>query len=63
MMTKSQKMTRIRRVQMIKPNGSAELFQTIQKAAETAGVSPERMKECINEQIVLNGCKWRYINA
>lgn len=54
---------RCKKVVMSKPNGSEELFYSLRKAAEVAGVSPAAMCKYINEGKVINGCRWRYQNA
>ena len=54
---------RCKRVVMIKPNGSQEVFWSMRKAAEVAGVSPSKMCNCIAQNTVINGCRWRYENA
>lgn len=51
---------RCKQIQMVKPNGSVELFYSLRKASEVAGVSPAYMHKCINNEKLLNGCTWRY---
>ena len=60
MMT-NQRIPMIRPVQMTKPNGVVEVFSSLQRAAEAARVSPERMDKAIRESQLLNGCRWRYV--
>lgn len=54
---------RCKKVVMSKPNGSEEIFYSLRKAAEVVGVSPAAMCRYINDEIVVNGCRWRYENA
>lgn len=51
---------RCKMVAMEKPDGSVEMFYSLRKAADVAGVSPSCMCQHINEEKTLNGCKWRY---
>lgn len=51
---------RCKKVLMIKPNGSIETFYSLRKAADVANVSPACMCKYINNEKLLNGCKWRY---
>jgi len=48
-------------VQMTKPNGSVEIFYSLRKAAEVAGVSPAAMHKYIYSEKTINGCKWGYV--
>lgn len=48
-------------VRMTKPNGSVEVFYSLRKAAEVAGVSPAAMHKYIHEERTINGCKWGYL--
>lgn len=52
---------RCKKVQMIKPNGSIELFYSLRKAAEVANVCPSSMHKYIHEEKIINGCQWRYV--
>ena len=54
---------RCKRVLMIKPNGSQEVFWSLRRAAEVAGVSPSCMHKYVTNNIILNGCQWRYENG
>ena len=51
---------RCKQIQMIKPNGSIEVFYSLRKAAEVANVSPACMHKYINNEKIINGCRWRY---
>lgn len=57
---KDGKNPRCKKVLMIKPNGSQEIFWSLRKAAEAAGVSPACMYKYITKGTVKNGCEWRY---
>lgn len=48
-------------VRMTKPNGSVEVFYSLRKAAQVAGVSPAAMHKYIYEERTINGCKWGYL--
>lgn len=52
-----------KRVIMLKPNGSTEIFWSMRKAAEVAGVSPATMHKYITMSKTIHGCQWRYENA
>lgn len=54
---------RCKRVVMIKPNGSQEIFWSLRKAAEVAGVSPACMHKYVTNNKTVHGCQWRYENA
>lgn len=51
---------RCKQIQMVKPNGSIEVFYSLRKAAEVANVSPACMHKYINNETIVNGCRWRY---
>lgn len=51
---------RCRRVVVIRPNGAEEVFWSLRKASEVAGVSPSTMYKYLNSKKPVNGCIWRY---
>lgn len=51
---------RCKKVIMTKPNGAEEIFWSLRRASEVAGVSVATMYKNVTTQRTVNGCTWRY---
>ena len=52
---------RCKKVQMIKPDGSIEIFYSLRNAARVANVSASALHKYVTTGKRVNGCEWRYM--